>query len=37
MRFKTVSPIALFVLLPSTFGARVQQSEESAALFPCME
>jgi len=37
MRFKTVSPIALFVLLPSTFGARVQQSEKSAALFPCME
>jgi len=34
MRFKTVSLIALFVLLASTFGARVQQSEKSAALFP---
>jgi L-ascorbate metabolism protein UlaG (beta-lactamase superfamily) len=34
MRFKTVSPIALFVLLASTFGARAQQSETSAAPFP---
>jgi L-ascorbate metabolism protein UlaG (beta-lactamase superfamily) len=34
MRFKTVSPIALFVLLASTFGARAKQSEKSANPFP---
>jgi L-ascorbate metabolism protein UlaG (beta-lactamase superfamily) len=34
MRFKTVSPIALFVLLASTFGARAKQSEKSADPFP---
>jgi L-ascorbate metabolism protein UlaG (beta-lactamase superfamily) len=34
MRFKTVAPIALFVLLASTFGARAQQSETSTAPFP---
>src|SRR5580700_10540593 len=34
MRFKTVAPIGLFVLLASTFGARAQQSETSAAPFP---
>jgi L-ascorbate metabolism protein UlaG (beta-lactamase superfamily) len=33
MRFKTVSPIALFVLLASTFGARAQQSEKSVDPF----
>jgi L-ascorbate metabolism protein UlaG (beta-lactamase superfamily) len=34
MRFKTVSPIALFVLMASTFGARAKQPEKSAAPFP---
>jgi L-ascorbate metabolism protein UlaG (beta-lactamase superfamily) len=34
MRLKTFAPIALFVLLASTFGARAQQSETSAAPSP---
>jgi L-ascorbate metabolism protein UlaG (beta-lactamase superfamily) len=34
MRFKAVSPIALFVLVASTFGARAKQSEKSASPFP---
>ena len=34
MRFKTVAPIALFVLVASTFGAREQQSETSTAPSP---
>jgi L-ascorbate metabolism protein UlaG (beta-lactamase superfamily) len=34
MRLKTFAPIVLFVLLASTFGARAQQSETSAARSP---
>ncbi len=34
MHFKTVAAIALSVLLASTFGARSQQSETSAAPSP---